>query len=61
MERQFQSCMNSDPPGLVQSNVCVPIYRTKVFARKPFTHTVARGTDFLSMGGAVLPQVIAYR
>jgi hypothetical protein len=57
MERQFRSCMATEPPGLVQSNICVPIYRTKVFARMPFTHTVSRGTDYLSMGGAVLPQV----
>ena len=44
--------------GLVESNVCVPIYRTSVFSVVPFTHNVIIGGEQIFMGGTLLPHTV---
>jgi len=44
--------------GLVESNVCVPIYRTSVFSVVPFTHKVVIGGEKIFMGGTLLPHTV---
>ena len=46
--------------GIVESNVCVPLYRTALFAAVPFTHRVSvqPGEPSIFMGGKLLPHSV---
>ena len=54
----FERCMARR--GVVESNVCVPIYRTSLFAAQPFTHrvTVRPNEPTIFVGGQLLPHAV---